>query len=131
MKILRYLYILFFLIIISCTNENNKSTVSSPDGNINLFFEIQNGQLQYQIKKNNNQIVDVSKLGMILESGLNLGQDIELVDFETDEFNEIWNPIFGELSEIKNNYKSLNISLKKNNIKFQIIFRVYDDGGSV
>ena len=62
MKILRYLYILFFLIIISCTNENNKSTVSSPDGNINLFFEIQNGQLQYQIKKNNNQIVDVSKL---------------------------------------------------------------------
>ena len=128
MKILRYLYILFFLIIISCTNDNNKSTVSSPDGNINLFFEIQNGQLQYQIKKNNNQIIDVSKLGMILESGLNLGQDIELIDFETDEFYEIWNPIFGELSEIKNNYKSLNISLKKNNIKFQIIFRVYDDG---
>ena len=125
---LRYLNILFFLIIISCTNENNKSIVSSPDGNINLFFEIQNGQLQYQIKKNNNQIVDVSKLGMILESGLNLGQDIELIDFETDEFKEIWNPIFGELSEIKNNYKSLNVSLKKDNIKFQIIFRVYDDG---
>ena len=65
---------------------------------------------------------------MILESGLNLGQDIELVDFETGEFNEIWNPIFGELSQIKNNYKSLNVSLRKDNIKFQIIFRIYNDG---
>ena len=128
MKMLRYLCILFIGIVLSCTNENNKTIVSSPDGNVNLFFEIQNGQLQYQIKKNKNQIVNISKLGMILESGLNLGQDIELVDFEIEEFNEIWNPIFGELSEIKNNYKSLNISLRKDNIKFQIIFRIYNDG---
>ncbi len=128
MKMLRYLCILFIGIVLSCSNENNKTIVTSPDGNINLFFEIQNGQLQYQIKKNKNQIVNISKLGMILESGLNLGQDIELVDFEIEEFNEIWNPIFGELSEIKNNYKSLNISLRKDNIKFQIIFRIYNDG---
>ena len=128
MKMLRYLCILFIGIVLSCTNENNKTIVTSPDGNINLFFEIQNGQLQYQIKKNKNQIVNISKLGMILESGLNLGQDIELVDFETGEFNEIWNPIFGELSQIKNNYKSLNVSLRKDNIKFQIIFRIYNDG---
>ena len=86
MKMLRYLCILFIGIVLSCTNENNKTIVTSPDGNINLFFEIQNGQLQYQIKKNKNQIVNISKLGMILESGLNLGQDIELVDFETGEF---------------------------------------------
>ena len=105
MRFFRYIFLTLFLFLLSCSN-NTKQSIDSPDGKIKLVFEIVDGELKYDIKKNSQQIVNPSSLGLILQDNLNLGNEVQLKNFEVDEFNETWTPLYGEFSKIKNHYKS-------------------------
>ena len=127
MKLFKLIYLLNILLFISCTN-NDVHILKSPDNNIELTFEINNGQAFYSVKKNNESIIKKSKLGMLLENGLNLGEDLEILDLSISSSNNSWTPLFGEVDKIIDNYKNLNVKLSQNNISFNIFFRAYNDG---
>ncbi len=127
MRFFRYIFLTLFLFLLSCSN-NTKQSIDSPDGKIKLVFEIVDGELKYDIKKNSQQIINPSSLGLILQDNLNLGNEVQLKNFEVDEFNETWTPLYGEFSKIKNHYKSLTLELNKGDVDFKITFRVYNDG---
>ena len=57
-------YIILSFIIISC-NENKKLSIKSPDEKINLRFELINGVPYYSIKKNNLDIINNSRMGIL------------------------------------------------------------------
>ena len=68
---IKYIHTIFILLFISCNNYQNLYNISSPDNKIKLEFSIKNGVPFYKIVKNNNLIIDYSKLGIVLDGNGN------------------------------------------------------------
>ena len=120
-------YIILSFIIISC-NENKKLSIKSPDEKINLRFELINGVPYYSIKKNNLDIINNSRMGILFLDGTDLSENLTIISTNNKSFNEDWYPLYGEEKKINNHYNELEISLKNQKNEFHIIFRAYDDG---
>ena len=131
--------------------------VKSPNGNIELKFKVdQNGRPAYEMTYKGREVIKPSFLGLELakdkhaSAGLqenDLMDGFSIKDEKTSEFDEIWQPVWGETKDIRNHYNELAVTLKqvwrervKSNKpglqlapkqhKREIIirFRVYDDG---
>ena len=115
-------YIILSFIIISC-NENKKLSIKSPDEKINLRFELINGVPYYSIKKNNLDIINNSRMGILFLDGTDLSENLTIISTNNKSFNEDWYPLYGEEKKINNHYNELEISLKNQKNEFHIIFR--------
>ena len=125
---IKYIHTIFILLFISCNNYQNLYNISSPDNKIKLEFSIKNGVPLYKIVKNNNLIIDYSKLGIVLDGNENLDRNFKIINTNIKSHNSTWNTIFGEEKEIINNYNELLVELDQNNKKLKITFRVFNDG---
>ena len=125
---IKYIHTIFVLLFISCNNYQNLYNISSPDNKIKLEFSIKNGVPFYKIVKNNNLIIDYSKLGIVLDGNGNLDRNFKIINTNIKSHNSKWNTIFGEEKEIINNYNELSVELDQNNKKLKITFRVFNDG---
>lgn len=124
-------------------------SVSSPDGDILLTFELtpQGGAPSYSVDFKGRQVIAPSRLGLELvsESGRNTfdhqaekskGDALSLMDgfvvlgSRRDSINETWNPVWGEETVIRNHYNSLSVTLLQPTLQREMIleFRVFDDG---
>ncbi len=124
----KYILSLFILIIFSCKNNKNSYYLNSPDGEIKLEFNLKNGVPLYKISKNDNLIIDYSKLGIILNGKTDLDKDFKIINTNRKTHNTSWKTLFGEQKEIINNYNELEVILDQENKKLNITFRVFDDG---
>ena len=124
----KYILSLFILIIVSCKNNKNSYYLNSPDGEIKLEFNLKNGVPLYKISKNDNLIIDYSKLGIILNGKTDLDKDFKIINTNRKTHNTSWKTLFGEQKEIINNYNELEVILDQENKKLNITFRVFDDG---
>jgi len=124
----KYILSLFILIIVSCKNNKNSYYLNSPDGKIKLEFNLKNGVPLYKISKNDNIIIDYSKLGIILNGKTDLDKDFKVINTNRKTHNTSWKTLFGEQKEIINNYNELEVILDQENKKLNITFRVFDDG---
>ena len=112
----------------SCNKRENSYNLNSPDGKIRLEFALKNGIPLYKISKNNNLIIDYSKLGIILNGKANLDRGFKVINTNRKTHNSSWKTLFGEQKEIVNNYNELEVILDQENKKLSITFRVFDDG---
>ena len=117
-------------------------TLKSPDGQLELKFEVVNGVPQYALDRNGNPIVLPSKMGFTLEWRDDLAHAFVLKDTKYDTFDETWEPVWGEEAHIRNHYnemlvtleqpigsvESMDHSTEKKPTVMQIRFRLYDDG---
>ena len=126
-KINTLIVLLFLISLISCSNSNNYS-INSPNNNIQLDFQIENGEAFYSVTKNNKSVIKKSKLGIVLENELNIGKNLEVMNISKNTINNSWNPIFGEFDEIINKYNTFEVELSNGKFSYDIFFRVYDDG---
>ncbi|WP_347838578.1 glycoside hydrolase family 97 protein [uncultured Draconibacterium sp.] len=104
--------------------------LSSPNGKMKLLVELLNGTPTYQLHLNEKAIIKQSKLGLELANNQSLMNGFTITDVQTSSVNDTWKPVWGEQSEIKNNYNELALTLqqKSTNIKILLRFRVFDDG---
>ena len=132
--------------------------VKSPNGNIELKFSInQEGRPVYEMTYKDKTVIKPSFLGLELakdkhaSKGLietDLMDNFRLVNEETSEFDETWQPVWGETRDIRNHYNELAVTLVQiietpsytadgnspglalipHERKMIIRFRVYDDG---
>ncbi|WP_139823803.1 glycoside hydrolase family 97 catalytic domain-containing protein [Thalassobacillus devorans] len=118
----------------SGTNNNKKvkTSVHSPDGKVNVDFQLTDeGVPQYQIAYEGTSLVKPSSLGFHFKEQAPLDSNFEIVDTSIENFNEHWEPVWGEKKKIKNHYKQMTVYLQEKgnlNRKMNLIFRVYDDG---
>lgn len=115
-------------------------TVESPNGNLKVAFKLQaNGVPVYSLALKNKTVVKESRLGFEIENQPSLTTNFRIVDTKTTEKNEVWQPVWGEVREIKNNYRELSVALEQtadtNNpngekLTRRIIvrFRIFNDG---
>ena len=106
---IKYIHTIFVLLFISCNNYQNLYNISSPDNKIKLEFSIKNGVPFYKIVKNNNLIIDYSKLGIVLDGNGNLDRNFKIINTNIKSHNSKWNTLFGEEKEESiNNYNILD-----------------------
>ena len=149
---------LFLSILLAVPMMALAGSVKSPNGNIELKFSVDNtGRPVYEMTYKGKVIVKPSFLGLELakdkhaSKGMNetdLMDHFQVVKEEAKEFDETWQPVWGETKYIRNHYNELAVTLNqiietpeyrgngKNNglalnrqVREMIIrFRVYDDG---
>ena len=116
--------------------------VTSPDGKLELQFEVKDGTPYYSLNKDGKPIILPSKMGFTLEWRDDLAHAFALKDVKFDTFDEIWETVWGEESQIRNHYnemlvtleqpagsvESMDHSTEKKATVMQIRFRLYDDG---
>ncbi len=106
--------------------------VQSPDGKIQVTFGIDELQtIFYSVSVENHIIIQNSRMGFHMNEIQDFGKNLEIVTFSETEVNKVWKPVYGERSEIKDQYKQLVVQLKdaeNPERKFEITFRVYNEG---
>lgn len=106
--------------------------VSSPDGNLSLTFDISEGAPLYSLDRAGKRILNPSHMGFTLKDQPGFDGDFSLADFTRDSHDETWQPVWGEESEITDNYNQLRVCLKQDRKapgrKLDIVFRVFNDG---
>ena len=101
--------------------------LSSPDDSINLKIEINDGGLFYSVKKNNVQILEPSKLGIISDV-FSFDSDIVLIKVERNQIRTSWNQVWGEEAVVKDHHNELFLQFAQENGDFRVRFRAFDDG---
>ena len=111
--------------------------VKSPNGNVVLNFTLDEGRPTYTVDYKGHPVVLPSHLGLELakdkhaSKGLNetdLMDHFKLIKEETSEFDETWQPVWGETRDIRNHYVEYAATLSQQLRQIIIRFRVYDDG---
>ena len=128
-------------------------SVKSPNGNIELRFSVDNtGRPVYEMTYKDRAVVKPSHLGLELakdkhaskgENETDLMDGFRVVKEEVSEFDETWQPVWGETRDIRNHYNELAVTLRQElkvksagqgtalvpQVRTIVIrFRVYDDG---
>lgn len=133
MKPLKLIPLFFFFVLSSLfISAAQTFTVNSPNHIVQVKISQQpDGSIRYSVTRKDKQVIlpsgfmfKFSKPDVVLKEFL-----ITAVD--SSAFNETWQPVWGELKEIQNNYKQLSLTLtdkNKSGIIIKIVFRVFDDG---
>jgi alpha-glucosidase len=119
------------LVPASTKNKNRPVEISSPDGSIKVVFELRNGVPFYNLSKNNDPVIQPSRLGFLLRNIPGLDKDFKLRSAQKSDFDQTWIQPWGETKSIRNHYNQLVITLEEENSlnrKLIIEFRVFDDG---
>jgi glucan 1,4-alpha-glucosidase len=119
-----------FLFLICSALMARAESIKSPNGNLELNFVVKEGIPTYQLTYKNKPVIKESKLGLELKEEPSLLKGFTLTKAETSTFDESWNPVWGELKTIRNNYNELAVTLTQQEADRYIVvrFRLYNDG---
>ena len=104
--------------------------LESPNGNFHLNVEVKEGNPVYKLDYKGTPVVLESKLGLKLQDVEDLtgGFTLEKVDFQS--YDETWEPVWGQVSQIRNHYNEMAVTLKQDSTgrKMRVRFRLFDEG---
>ena len=143
-------------ILAGCTTAGpvtDVHTIASPSGTLEMTFHLNpEGTPQYALNYGDQKVILPSDLGFEFRGVLkaqklvynadgtiskvdreptaNFYEGFEVESVDTSSFDEIWEPVWGEEAQIRNNYNELLVNLvqKSSDKKMSIRFRLYDDG---
>ena len=103
--------------------------LKSPDKELKLNFSLKEGKPQYELSFKGETVIEPSLLGFELK-GFSLKEGFEIDSFQNTSRDTIWNPVWGEESEIRNSYNELLVKLiqTESNKKINLRFRLFNDG---
>lgn len=106
------------------------AAISSPSGVVSLKAEVEGGKPCYSMNFKGKPVVLTSYLGLELKDGNNLLEGFEVVKESDSEFDETWQPVWGENRNIRNHYCEKLLELRQTSTGrcMNLRFRVYDDG---
>ncbi len=142
-----------FALLAGCTSGSRTpiatETLKSPDGNLEMRFELTDGGAPlYSLDYKGKSTILPSSLGfefrgekpqLVFGAEIEKGKDGTPVQFhegfvmekaERGTFDETWEPVWGEESEIRNHYNELAVTLRQtaSDRVMTIRFRLYNDG---
>ena len=107
-------------------------TLKSPDGKLQLDFMMSKGGIPYYtLKMEGKPVVTESRLGVVVKDDRGFTENMaETTNPEYAEFDETWQPVLGEVKEIRNRYNQMKVTLQQIDTKkpVVIVFRLFDDG---
>ena len=140
---------LTLLAVAATLSISAKETLTSPDGNLVLTFEIgENGAPTYSLDYKGKAVVLPSGMGLELrgqDRQISFGEEITKSEHgksvslynnfrqtgvTRSDSDTTWTPVWGEVATIRDNYKQMVVSLeqKERKYKMDIVFRLYNEG---
>ena len=119
------------LVLLFCVAIGNSQNILSPSQKVSLTFSLsKEGKPTYSVNYKNQSIVKESTLAILLKELPALDANFRIDSIGQKKVNETWQPVLGELSNIKNNFNEMTVALSQTstNRKINIIFRVFDEG---
>ena len=128
--------------VFSVNGQTATESLKSPDGRMELRFELKDSVPYYSLYRDGKAVVLPSKMGFTLEWRDDLAHAFVLKDAQYSTFDETWQPVWGEEANIRNHYNEMLVTLeqpagavesadgrsKTIATVMQIRFRLYDDG---
>ena len=120
---------LFTLTILACVLSAGAADITSPDGNLNLNVEVNSeGIPYYNLSYKGKPVITDSKLGLAAKEA-KFTDKFKIIGTDSSSFDETWQPVWGEYSDIRNHYNQLVVKLESTDgLLMNINFRVFDDG---
>lgn len=104
--------------------------LASPDGNLQLRVQLNNGVPVYQLDYKGKAVIAPSKLGLEMEEA-SLSGGFTQTDVQTASVDDTWTPVWGEYSHIRNQYNEMAVTLvqKEQHERTVLLrFRLFNDG---
>ncbi len=104
--------------------------LKSPDGNLVLQAEVKNGHPVYALNYKQRPVIKPSYLGLELKNDKDLMSGFSVAGEQISTFDETWQPVWGEVKNIRNHYNELELTLKQAETGRTMIirFRLFNDG---
>lgn len=120
-----------FLLVLFMGSAAMAEGITSPNGQLQLNFSVNpQGEPVYELFYKGKAVIKPSKLGLELKNDPGLMNGFTLADTRTSTFDETWEPVWGEVRQIRNHYNEMAVTLnqKAQNRNIIIRFRLFDDG---
>lgn len=120
-----------FLLVLSMSSAAMAESITSPNGQLQLNFSVNSqGEPVYELFYKGKAVIKPSKLGLELKNDPGLMNGFTLADTQTSTFDETWEPVWGEVKQIRNHYNEMAVTLdqKAQDRNIIIRFRLLDDG---
>ena len=89
------------------------------------------GHPSYAVFYGTKPVIKPSRLGLSFADGKGFDGPMVLVGSETKDVDETWQPVWGEVKNIRNHYQQLTVHLRQpvaSGRKLDVVFRVFADG---
>jgi hypothetical protein len=109
----------------------NAEEIQSPNKQLTLDFTLQAGGVPtYSLTYKGRPVIKTSKLGLELKKAEALTSGFTVAGSKQSTFDETWQPVWGEVKNIRNNYNELAVTLTQPATSRTMIvhFRVFNDG---
>lgn len=131
-------FLIFFIVLMSTTTNAQTYTIESPHSVIKAEFNLsRKGEPQYAIFYKDRTVIKPSSMGFELKENPSLKELPPMKDnflisgIDSSLVNETWQPVWGEVKMIRNNYRQYIFHLIEKDGRqrsLNIIFKVFDDG---
>ncbi len=121
--------VVFISIQLSTAQETKVSGIAMKDVELNVLLNAA-GTPMYSVYYKNQAVVSSSELGFVLTDGKELHTNFEVTKTETRSVDETWQPVWGEVKNIRNHYQQLTVHLQQKitHLLLDIVFKVFEDG---
>jgi glucan 1,4-alpha-glucosidase len=120
-----------FLFFISLLGNASAQVITAGMQKVKMDFTLNKDAVPvYSVSYDQKTIIQPSALGFTFVNNDNFNSNFEILGSEKRSVDETWNPVWGEVKEIRNHYNEVTVHLKQNgtNRLLDIIFRVFADG---
>ena len=106
--------------------------VASPDGRTTVELSLNGeGRLAWRAARDGKPLIGDSRLGFVLRNGRELLRNLALESQSTRASDSTWEQPWGEERRIRDRYNELRARFAetdRDHRRFDVVFRVYDDG---
>ncbi|MDB5221456.1 MAG: Alpha-glucosidase [Chitinophagaceae bacterium] len=129
--------VIFFLFVSAIALKAQTYIITSPRSIVKAEFSLKRGHPEYQVYFKDKAVIKSSSMGFELKESPSLKDlppmkdNFLLSSVDSSLVNETWQPVWGEVKIIRNNYRQYIFHLIEKDdqqTKLDIVFRVFDDG---
>lgn len=123
--------LMIVLILASCSVMDEKYEISSPNGDVRVYFILEKGKPFYEVFYNDSLLIQKSGMGFELADGTSLAGQFTIDEVLISGMNRRWKPVWGEASRFYDNHNRNLFRLKstgEESRRLDIEFKVFNDG---
>jgi hypothetical protein len=106
----------------ACATEEKLKQIESPDTSVKITLEEVAGNVVYKLYRQEKLIVDTSVISILPNVSA------KIINTEIKKSDETWKPVWGQFSEIRNQYNELVLDVLLGDVKAKLYVRVFNKG---
>ena len=117
--------------LLSCHSNHSAIDTKSPDGKLKISIWEERGKAFYQVTADEKSIINPSNLGFDFRGMPSLDDSLKISNVVHATHDEIWKPVCGFSSEIRNQYNESSVTFTETGglrRSFIVTARAYNDG---